>query len=151
MNPAIGERFFNALAVQPDSPLKTFALKIDGTYISAGIFAVSERRLEYIATVYAIDSQWDRYSPGMLISEDCGQWAVNNGLDLDFRFVDFPYKHRWMSRIDRFVTVRAAVSPRGIIKVYADVAVRHGRRVKTHAAKTVRDCAATLKGRLAAR
>lgn len=147
-NPALGERFFGALARQPDSPLKTFALKIDGAYIAAGLCVVSENRLEYIATVYADGSEWERYSPGMLVSEDCGRWAVENGLDLDFRFMDVPYKHRWVSRTDRFVTVRAAFSPRGMIEVYAGTAVRQSHRVKVQAANTVRDCAALLKSRL---
>lgn len=149
-DPARGERFFSALAAQPDTPLKTFALKIDGAYVAAGLCVVSEKRLEYIATVYADDSEWERYSPGMLVSEDCGRWAVENGLDLDFRFMDVPYKHRWMSRTDRFVTVRAAFSPRGMIEVYADAAARQGHRVKVRAANTVREYAARLKGRLAA-
>jgi CelD/BcsL family acetyltransferase involved in cellulose biosynthesis len=149
-NPALGERFFDALAAQPASPLKTFALKMDGEYIAAGVCVVSERRLEYIATVYATDSQWERYSPGMLVSEDCGRWAVNNGLDLDFRFTEVPYKQRWMSRIDHFVSIRAALSLRGMIQIYANVAARPGRRVKRRADQTVRDYAAMLENRFAA-
>lgn len=150
-NPAVGERFFNALAARPGSPLKTFALKLDGVYIAAVLCLVSGDRLEYYSPTYATESELERYSPGVLVTEDCGRWAVDNGLDFDFRFTDFPYKHRWMSRTDRFATVRAALTPRGLIEFYADAAARQGHRVKVRAAIAVRAYAAKLKSRLAAR
>jgi CelD/BcsL family acetyltransferase involved in cellulose biosynthesis len=149
-NPDLGERFYTALAAQPVTPLKTFALKMDGAYIAAAFCAVGDKRLEYNATVYDLDSQWAPYSPGMLISEDCGRWAAENGLDLDLLFVDFPWKQRWTSRTDRFVSVSAAFSPIGMARLYAREAKRQARRVRVRAATAVKDYAARLKGRLAA-
>jgi CelD/BcsL family acetyltransferase involved in cellulose biosynthesis len=90
--PERGEAFFPALAARPDSPLKMFALKLNGSYFAAVLCLVSGNRLEYYSPTYAIGGEWERYSPGMLVTEDCGQWALRNGLDLDFRFTDFPYK-----------------------------------------------------------
>jgi len=150
-DPAVGERFFDTLAAQPDSPLKTFALKLDGAYIAAVLCLVSGDRLEYYSPTYATESELERFSPGVLVTEDCGRWAVNNGLDFDFRFTDFPYKHRWMSRTDRFVTVRAALSARGALEYFADAAQRSGHRARVRAAVTVKDYAAKLRTRLGAR
>jgi CelD/BcsL family acetyltransferase involved in cellulose biosynthesis len=149
-DPSLWERSFNALAAQPDSPLKTFAIKVNGEYVAAVICLISGDRLEYTSPTYETDGEWERYSPGMLATEDCARWAVEHGLDLDFRFMNVPYKQRWMSRTDRFVTVRAALSPKGVIKLYADTAYRHTRRAKKRAVKTVRDYAAKLRTRLGA-
>jgi CelD/BcsL family acetyltransferase involved in cellulose biosynthesis len=149
--PELGERFFEALADRGPVPLKTFALALDGAYVAAGLCVVSHDRLEYIATVYAAENGRDRYSPGALVSEDCGRWAVEHGLDLDFRVMDVPYKHRWISRTDRFVTVRAAFSARGALEYFADAARRSGHRVRVRAAVTVKGYAAKLRTRLGAR
>jgi CelD/BcsL family acetyltransferase involved in cellulose biosynthesis len=116
--PKLGEEFFTTLYAQSDNPLKLFALKLNGTYIAAGLCLVSSRRLEYYITTYAQNDELERYSPGMLVSEDCGRWALNHGLDLDFRFMEVPYKDRWTSRVDEFVSVSAALHHRAAATVW---------------------------------
>jgi CelD/BcsL family acetyltransferase involved in cellulose biosynthesis len=137
-NPDLGEKFFKSLARQPDTPLKIFALKMDGAYIAANICVISDPRLEVIATVHATDGTLERFSPGMLVSEDCGRWALKHGLDLDFRFTYTPYKGRWMSRTDAIVSVKSAVSPHGLMEVYAAIARNSFRKLRQRASKTAR-------------
>lgn len=137
-DPALGESFLTALARQPATPLRTFGLKLDGRYIAAGICFVSCRRLEYLATVYLQEGEIARFSPGMLVSEDCGRYAQAHGLDLDFRFMDVPYKERWRSRIDRFDSITAALTPRGVAPVLWAASRRRGKALRRAIGRIVR-------------
>lgn len=137
-DPAKGEAFFEALARQEATPLHTFALRLNGDYIAAGVCVESPRRLEYIATVYLQRSDVARYSPGMLVSEDCGRFALAHGMDLDFRVMDVPYKERWRSRIDTFESITAALTPRGVAPVLVASARRKARGLRRAAGRIVR-------------
>ena len=117
-NSEMGEGFFSKLHRQPGNPLKLFALRLDGIYIAAALCLVSHKSLEYFVTTYSMAGTWDRFSPGMLVSEDCGRWACENGLDLDFRALDVPYKHRWASSTKSRVTISAAFSPMGVLRLW---------------------------------
>ncbi|HWF00432.1 MAG TPA: GNAT family N-acetyltransferase [Caulobacteraceae bacterium] len=137
-DPSVGERFTTALQRQPDTPLRTYALKLNGEYIAAGVCVVSPARLEYLATVYLQRDDIARFSPGMLVSEDCGRWAQTHGLDLDFRVMDVPYKDRWRSRIDVFECMTAALTLQGVAPVLLATALRRGRSMRRALGKVVR-------------
>lgn len=88
--------FFAALAERLDlatNPLVSYVL-LDGQPIAAQINLVGDRAFELFFTTY--DERHQRRSPGEILIQESLRWAVERGLDFDFRVLAAPYK-AWRS------------------------------------------------------
>jgi CelD/BcsL family acetyltransferase involved in cellulose biosynthesis len=87
--------FLAALAVQPHDPdgALLFTLKIDGKLVASKLATIDPGRLEIQMDVY--DPAWSAAAPGRLLTEHCLQWALERGLDFDFRLGEEDYKLDW--------------------------------------------------------
>lgn len=70
-----------------------FALKLDGELIAAEYSHVDAGRVESFIGAYDPAFAWA--SPGQILQAECIRWALDRGLDYDFRIGDERYKARW--------------------------------------------------------
>jgi len=89
-----------------------FAITVDGAPVAANLVSVDRQRAEGYLTVF--DAEWSAASPGNVLTEHVVRWALERGLDLDFRIGDEAYKDRWTTRSVEVVTWRIAASVRGV-------------------------------------
>jgi CelD/BcsL family acetyltransferase involved in cellulose biosynthesis len=74
-----------------DVPLVVF-LKFDGNVIAAQLNLVGGTAME--SFIIARDEQFNRYSPGEILTEYCTRLAIERGLDFDFRIMSDDYKQK---------------------------------------------------------
>jgi CelD/BcsL family acetyltransferase involved in cellulose biosynthesis len=92
--------------------LAVFAVKVDGQPVASHVVSVDRTRIEgYIG---AYDPAWGVCSPGNVLTEHVLRWALERGLDVDFRIGDQPYKQRWNGRRVDVATWHVATSLRGL-------------------------------------
>ncbi|MBV8592747.1 MAG: GNAT family N-acetyltransferase, partial [Caulobacteraceae bacterium] len=114
-----GEAFFRDLIANGDL-VQSFTLTLDGRPIAGCACLTSRDRLEYFLTT--IDPAFEAFSPGQLLIEACGRWALERGLDFDLRIMDAGYKDRWADRAETFDSFAVALTPLGVAAVCADKA-----------------------------
>ena len=108
-----GERLFTALLTRSDNlDAHAFALVLNGKTIAGGFCLVSSRMLEYFMN--GMDRAFAAYSPGNLLIEDCVRWAIEQGVDFDFRITQDAYKLRWADRSQCYESHVIACTARGV-------------------------------------
>ena len=117
MHRADSRDFLAALATREDATggVALFALKVDGVPIAAYLVSVDRHHVEYYFSSY--DTEWNHYSPGVILIEYLLQWAFERGLDFDFRIGDQAYKYKWAERSCDTASWYVATGKRGILTV----------------------------------
>ena len=109
--------FLCAMTSDPHDPdgLSLFVLRVGDTPVAFQINAVDDRRVEFM--IGCQDPGWGRYSSGELLMQDCLQWAVERGLDYDFRIGDETYKAAWARHDCLTFNCLVALSWRGLAAI----------------------------------
>ena len=84
--------------------LTLFVLKLDGKPVAAVLVRISRHRLECMIAAY--DKFYSTYGPGQLLYENILQWALPQGLEVDFRLGCEGYKRYWTNRESKAITYR---------------------------------------------
>ncbi|CAH2599910.1 GNAT family N-acetyltransferase [Rhodovastum atsumiense] len=87
--------FFIKLAGRVDLSRSPFvaAMRMDGCFVAAGIAMIGSKSVELYIITY--DTEFKKYSPGILLIDYLACWAYNNKLNFDFRILEYDYKSRW--------------------------------------------------------
>ena len=120
-----------------------FALKLDGMLLAAEVVNVDGARVESFTSTY--NPAFDKYAPGHLLTLEVIRWALERGLDYDFRPGSEPYKLRWSSHVAEVASYLAPLTMRGRCFVGYRLARR---RLAQSAPKALRARASGLARRL---
>lgn len=88
-----------------------FVLALDGVPVAAQLNGVDGTRVESLIATY--DERYGRFSVGNIVNEECLRWALERGLDYDFRLGDQPFKLVWARRQRDIVSFRVLTGARG--------------------------------------
>lgn len=105
--------FLVALAAVP-LPLgrvSLFVLALDGVPVAAQLNSVDGTRVESLIATY--DDRYSRFSVGNIVNEECLRWALERGLDYDFRLGDQSFKLVWAKRQRDIVSLHVLTGVRG--------------------------------------
>jgi CelD/BcsL family acetyltransferase involved in cellulose biosynthesis len=92
-----------------------FLLNLEGAPIAAHISCIDARRVEFLIGVF--DIRYAAVSPGQILVADCVQWALERGLEFDFRLGDEPYKERWANERGLLATFARPLTAKGAVLV----------------------------------
>lgn len=104
--------FFKRLSRTSDRPLVA-SLQFDGAPIAAAICLVGPVAVEFYMTTF--DTDFRAYSPGKLLIRFLAEWAIERGLDFDFRILKADYKDRWPVLASSYNTRTVMLTMRGRI------------------------------------
>lgn len=109
--------FLQALLTRENSTGRAllFVLKVNGTPVAVSFTSIDRTRLE--GHIAAYDADWQRCSPGNVLTEYIVGWAFERGLDVDFRIGNESYKRRWMGQSSETATWLVATGVRGMPRV----------------------------------
>ena len=102
--------FFKRLARAVDRPLVGY-VQLDGAPIAAAICLVGPVAVEFLMTTF--DANFRAYSPGKLLIRFLAEWAIERGLDFDFRIMLADYKERWPVTVSAYNTRTVMLTMRG--------------------------------------
>jgi CelD/BcsL family acetyltransferase involved in cellulose biosynthesis len=111
-------RLYAQIVAAGDKPgcARAFEVSIDGRRIAAAV-ALQGARCELAVTTY--DPAFADASPGVALHAFVARQAVEQGLDLDFRFGDETYKAWWTDEVETRWNYAVAVTPLGSLGVAA--------------------------------
>jgi CelD/BcsL family acetyltransferase involved in cellulose biosynthesis len=113
-------------------------LELDGKIVAGCVCLISEA-IEYFLTAY--DNAYAKASPGALLLEEVAKFAIEQGKDLDLRFMEGEYKSRWSDRPEPRTTYTMALTVRGypiVVGALVKDAIRRTRRSAARAIKDIR-------------
>ncbi len=105
-----------------------FVLTLDGVLVAAQFNIVDGTRVESLIATY--DERYSRFSVGNIINEECLRWALERGLDYDFRLGDQSFKLVWARRrrdIASFQVLTGACGWPLFLFLHAKAAVKRAR------------------------
>ncbi|MGD9886100.1 MAG: GNAT family N-acetyltransferase, partial [Reyranella sp.] len=95
----------------PLGRVSLFVLALDGVPVAAQLNSVEGTRVESLIATY--DDRCSRFSVGNIVNEECLRWALERGLDFDFRLGDQSFKLVWAKRQRDIVSVQVLTGVRG--------------------------------------
>lgn len=101
---------------------RIFTLKLDGAVIAAELASIDRAHVEVF--VMTFDETFSRCAPGNLLREKVVGWAIEQGLDYDWRLGGESYKKMWASHVAQATCYGLALTPRGKLFVRYAVARR---------------------------
>jgi CelD/BcsL family acetyltransferase involved in cellulose biosynthesis len=105
--------FLVALASRP-LPLgrvSLFVLALDGVPVAAQLNIIDGTRVESLIATY--DDRYSRFSVGNIVNDECLRWALERGLDFDFRLGDQSFKLVWAKRQRDIASFQVLTGARG--------------------------------------
>ncbi|MGH6840362.1 MAG: GNAT family N-acetyltransferase, partial [Methylocella sp.] len=97
------------------SRLVVFLLSLDGAPVAAHISCIDGERVEFLIGVF--DNRYAAVSPGQTLDMECIRWALERGLEFDFRLGDEPYKESWANERGLLATFARPLTAKGAVLV----------------------------------
>lgn len=103
--------------------LAVLLLSLDGAPVAALISCIDRWRVE--ALIAAFDIDYATVSPGQILEADGVQWALDRGLEFDFRLGAEPYKESWANERGLLATFARPLTTKGTVLVQVLLAYPH--------------------------
>lgn len=113
---------------QPLGRVSPFVLTLNGEPIAAQLNILTSTRVESLIATY--DAKYRRYAVGNIVNAECLRWALERGLDYDFRLGDQSFKFDWAQRQREIVSWLVLTGARGwplFAMLHARAAARQAR------------------------
>lgn len=90
---------------------RIFGLKLNEQLIAAELVSIDRARVEAFVATY--DPKLSQCAPGHLLRAEILRWALERGLDYDFRFGEHAWKQDWATHIAHTTSYVVALTRRG--------------------------------------
>jgi CelD/BcsL family acetyltransferase involved in cellulose biosynthesis len=97
------------------SRLVVFLLSLDGAPVAALMSCIDGKRVESLIGTF--DNRYAAVSPGQTLEAECIRWALEHGLEFDFRIGGDPYKESWANERGSLATFARPLTAKGAVLV----------------------------------
>jgi CelD/BcsL family acetyltransferase involved in cellulose biosynthesis len=104
-----------ARQIRGRSRLVVFLLSLADAPVAALISCIDGKRVE--ALIVTFDDRYAAVSPGQTLLSESIRWALEHGLEFDFRLGDEPYKESWANERGLLTTFASPLTAKGAVLV----------------------------------